>query len=76
MTVDVNLTLAKEEALVLFEFLSRFSNREELRIDDQAEARVLWDLCCLLEKELTEPLAHDYADALKSARASVRDGSK
>jgi hypothetical protein len=40
-----------DEALVLFEFLSRFSDTDELRVEDQAEQRALSNLCCLLEKQ-------------------------
>lgn len=31
------------EALVLFEFLSRYSDTQQLVIEDQAEQRVLWE---------------------------------
>ncbi len=51
----VTIELSSAEALVLFEFLSRFSDENKLEIEDQAEARVLWDMCCLLEKQLVEP---------------------
>lgn len=72
-TKHVTLDLSEYEALVLFEFLSRFSNDKDLRIDDQAEARVLWDLCCVLETQLVEPLREDYSELLRKARNAVRD---
>ena len=38
----VTITLARDEAIVLFEFLSRYAEApHELRIGDQAEQRVL-----------------------------------
>ena len=37
----VSVELTSSEALVLFEFLSRFSNDGILKIEDQAEERVL-----------------------------------
>ena len=73
---EVILRLSKKEALVLFDFVSRFSDEKKLRIDDQAEERVLWDICCDLEKKLPEPLRADYAQLLADARRAVRDEEK
>ena len=47
---DVKITLTSDEALVLFDFLQRFSETEKLEITDQAEERALWNLCCLFRK--------------------------
>lgn len=70
---QIELRLSKDEALVLFELVSRFSNEQKLEIVDQAEQRVLWDLCCLLEKQLVEPFSADYVEILEQARSRVRD---
>ena len=70
---DVVIELSRAHALVLFEFLSRFSDDNKLEIRDRAEERVLWDMCCDLEKALVEPLRPDYSDLLQRARDSVRD---
>lgn len=69
----VEVRLTPDEALVLFEFLSRYSDTDELRVEDQAEQRALWNLCCLLEKTLVEPFNPDYAELLQSARNRLRD---
>ncbi len=70
----INISLTKDESLVLFEFLSRFSqNDSKLTIEDQAEERVLWNLCCDLEKILVEPFQSNYGEILKEARDKVRD---
>ena len=69
----VVIELSSAHALVLFEFLSRFSNDHKLEIQDEAEKRVLWDMCCDLEKALVEPFRSDYADLLQKARDAVRD---
>jgi hypothetical protein len=70
----VNIELNKEEAIVLFEFLGRFNEIEDSnRFEDQAEERVLWDIECILEKELSEPFRADYQEILKKARENVRD---
>ena len=70
---EVTLRLSKNEALVLFELVSRFSETKKLSIEDQAEERVLWDICCSLEATLPQPLSADYAAALAKARQLVRD---
>lgn len=69
----VEVRLTPDEALVLFEFLSRYSDGDELRVEDQAEQRALWNLCCLLEKQLVEPFNPNYFELLESARNRLRD---
>ena len=61
------------EALVLFEFLSRFSEEGRLTIEHQAEQRVLWGLCAVLETQLVEPFRSDYDQLLRNARDLVAD---
>lgn len=70
-TVQIDLTA--DEALVLFEFLQRFSNTDKLTLEDQSEERALWNLTCLLEKQSIVPFASNYADELSQARARLRD---
>jgi hypothetical protein len=72
---EVKLGFSRSEALVLFEFLSRFSEQKSLQIRDQAEQRVLWDMQAELERILAEPLSQDYAANLQKAREEVRDAS-
>lgn len=69
----ITIELSSAEALVLYEFLSIFSDKDKLEIKDQAEARVLWDMCCMLEKQLVEPFMQDYDELLEKARDEVRD---
>jgi hypothetical protein len=69
----IKIELSPSEALVLFEFLSRFTNDDRLEIVDQAEERVLWDVCSLLESSLIEPLDPNYLMLLAKAQAEVRD---
>jgi hypothetical protein len=70
---DIRLSLNAQEALVLFEFLTRFSDDHQLTIIDQAEARVLWDLQCRLEPLIDSINNPRYEEELAEARASVRD---
>lgn len=69
----VILELSRDQALVFFEWLSKFNASEDRRFDDQAEERVLWDIEAMLESTLVEPLDPRYEELLAKARASVRD---
>jgi hypothetical protein len=71
----ISIELTQDEALVLFELLSRFSGDKPLMIEDQAEQRVLWDMTASLEKELVQPFQDNYAASLEKARAAVRDNA-
>jgi hypothetical protein len=67
-----NLELSRPESLVLFELVSRFTERGVLSIEHPSEEQVLWNVCSLLEKALVEPLSPRYRDFLASAREAVR----
>ncbi len=69
----VPIELTREEAIVLFELTTRFSDTNRLEILDQSEQRALWNLCCLLEKVLVEPLDARYPDLLEQARQVLRN---
>ena len=43
-TTRVKLELTGDEALVLYEWLTRFNQRDDVEFADQAEERVLCDL--------------------------------
>ncbi len=70
---DIEIRVTKDEALVLFDFLSRFSNDEKLTIQDQAEERALWNLTCIFEKALAEPFSKEWDSIIKAARSRLRD---
>ena len=72
-TKTVQIELTADEALVLFEFLQRFSESDALTLEDQAEQRALWNLCCMMEKTLAEPFASNYSELLAQARSRLRD---
>jgi hypothetical protein len=73
MNTNVILELSKNEALVLFDWLKRFNEREDSTFEDQAEERALWNLEAILEKVLTVPFSSNYLDSLKEARNAIRD---
>lgn len=71
---NLQITLTKSEALVFFEFLSRFNSidRKEL-FEDQAEEKILWNIEGTLQKELSEPFRTDYLEIISKARNEIRD---
>ncbi|WP_417386748.1 hypothetical protein [Gimesia sp.] len=69
----MQLKLTEDEALVLFEILSRYSEDSFLGIEDQAEQRALWNLQAILEQSLTEPFQQNYQSELAAARDRLRD---
>lgn len=72
---NISLTLTKDEALVLFDFLGRFNQTDHTDIFvDQSEQKTLWILEGQLEKQLVEPFKPDYKDIIKEARNKIRDG--
>ena len=71
---SLNLTISKNEALVLFDFLARFNEAEHSDVfEDQAEQKTLWVLEGQLEKQLVDPFKPDYKDIIKDARNKIRD---
>jgi hypothetical protein len=73
---EVTLGLTKAEALVLFAFVMRFRDKEKLKIEHEAEAHILWDVCALLEQHLSsELLDPTWPRLLNDARNWVNDKS-
>ena len=68
----ISLDLSKEEALVLFDWVSRF-NEEEHILEDQSEERIFFDLEAILEANITEVLDGNYSSLLQKAREKVRN---
>lgn len=64
--------LSKNESIVFFELLSRFSDTDILNIEDESEKIILWNLCCQLETVLSEPLNGDWKEILRQARLSLK----
>lgn len=69
----MTLDLSADEALVLFEFLSRWQETGTFDLVDQAEQRVLWDVLASLEKNLAEPFSPEYGSLVAEARTRLRD---
>ncbi len=70
LTDERSIRLTVAEALVLDEFLGRYSDKDQLNIVDQAEQQALWNLQCLLERVVL----HAYPwPTLEEARSALRD---
>lgn len=73
MSQEVNITFTEDEAWVLFELIRRLSNSDRLNIEDQAEERALWNLCCIFEKTLHQESAIEYKKFISQCRDRLRD---
>jgi hypothetical protein len=71
----ISLVLTNDEALVLLDFLTRFVETDELTTEDRAEQQALWNLQCLLEKQMAEVFDPAYRELVQQARARLRDPS-
>jgi hypothetical protein len=65
------MTLPRNEALVLFEWLARLDEPGAPAIGDPAVEKVLWQLEGQLETALVEPFQDNYRQLLAEARRQV-----
>lgn len=65
---DLTIHLTINEAVVLLGFTQRYTQTNQLTIEDQAEQRALWNLCCILERE-----DEHWWPSFEKARAELRD---
>ena len=64
----VTLQLSDDEALVLFEWLSRMDNEDALTsLANRSEQRVLWDVVAMLEPQIDELFEPDYKELVQAA---------
>jgi hypothetical protein len=69
---SITVELTNDEALVLFEFLARCRDKTTCAIEHPSERQALWNLECILEKQLPEVLSPGYSQSVKSARERIR----
>ena len=71
-TGDVTITLAADEALVLFDLLHGWEDANRVSAPQhEGEQVALWVLSALLERELREPFDPNYGDLVAAARARL-----
>jgi hypothetical protein len=68
----MQLVLGPDEALVLFEWLSRCEESGSYEFIDGAEGHVLSRILGRLESMLAEPFRADYSDLVEAARNRIR----
>ena len=74
MQEPMTLSLSDDEALVLFEVLSRYEQEGVISVQGEAEATTLANLLVQLERGLGEPFQPNYRELLGSARRRVEKG--
>ncbi|WP_044617852.1 hypothetical protein [Gynuella sunshinyii] len=70
---DIATKLTKDDALVLFEFLSRFFDEDKLSIADQPEQRALWNFTCIVERVLAEPFSENWSYIVSETSERLRN---
>jgi hypothetical protein len=74
---DVVIRLTHDEALVLFELLHRWEDQDRVtQPEHHADYVALWNLSCLLERELVEPLDPAYDHLVNEARTRLAGESE
>ncbi len=75
MNTDKVLTikLKKDEALVIFEYLSKFQKSSEFDKLDGSEKHSLLQILGQLEKNLVEPFNPNYKELLESSKQKLRE---
>ncbi len=69
---DVVIRLTRDEALVLFELLHHWEDQGRVtQPEHHADQIALWNLSCLLERELTEPFDSAYDRLVSEARTRL-----
>tara|TARA_R110002073_G_scaffold335671_1_gene528378 strand:+ start:673 stop:966 length:294 start_codon:yes stop_codon:yes gene_type:complete len=68
----ITISLSKDEAIILTEFLLRFQEEENLDIKDKSEEIALWNLGAILESNLPEILDPNYKNLLIEARKNIQ----
>jgi hypothetical protein len=74
---DVVIRLTHDEALVLFELLHRWEDQDRVtQPEHHADQVALWNLSCLLERELVEPFGLAYDHLINEARTRLAGESE
>jgi hypothetical protein len=72
---NITIHLSPDEALVLFEFFSRFCDDEDdFRLRHTAEYLAFMRISAQLDKALREPFLPEYTDLLRAARDRMAAG--
>ncbi|HMR05110.1 MAG TPA: hypothetical protein PKA88_05020 [Polyangiaceae bacterium] len=67
---SIAVELSTDQALVFFDWLSRFNADAAPAFEDQAEQRVLWDIEAMLEKSLPQLFSNEYRTTARGRYSS------
>jgi hypothetical protein len=74
MSENITITISRDEALVLFEFFSRFEEKNDFTLRHNAEFLAFSRMSTQLDKLLVEPFQPDYSALLQAARNRIAAG--
>ena len=74
MSQNKTITLSHDEALVLFEFFSRFDDSDDFTLRHTAEYLAFMRMSAQLDKMFVEPFDPKYKDLLRAARDRITAG--
>jgi hypothetical protein len=75
MSENINITLSPDEALVLFDFFSRFcDDDDDFTLRHTAEYLAFMRISAQLDKALVEPFQPQYLELLRAARDRIAAG--
>jgi hypothetical protein len=74
MSQDIKITLSHDDALVLFEFFSRFKDTDNFTLQHNAEYIAFSRISAQIDKSLVEMFRPNYSELLCAARERVALG--
>ena len=70
----IKIEISEDDAIVLFEFFERFSEKEEMYFVHPAEYLSLMKISAQIDKSITAMFKKDYGKILKNAREIIAEG--
>jgi hypothetical protein len=69
--MNITITVSHDEALVLFEFFSRFEDTDDFRLRNNAEYIAFQKISAQLDKSTSDMFKPSYSELLNAARERV-----
>jgi len=71
MSENIAITVTHDEALVLFEFFSRFGDTDDFRLRNNAEFVAFMRISAQLDKSISDMFKPNYSELLHAARERI-----
>lgn len=71
MSENIIITVSHDEALVLFEFFSRFGDTGDFRLRNNAEFVAFQKISAQLDKSISDMFQPNYSELLDAARTRI-----